>query len=119
MRGIGTHHEVTLHKLQLMCQTLLLRISRRAFNLVIIVVQTGNVCSGELRNFSGGSTNSAANVEDFVAVFDADLCGEVVFVTRNGLVEGLAVCETAEVEGLAPAVLVEVGSQVVVTSDVN
>jgi hypothetical protein len=39
-----------------------------------------------------------------------------VFVTGDGLVEGLAVCEAAEVEGLAPAILVQVGSKIVVTN---
>ena len=77
------------------------------------------MCSGELRDFSGGSTNTAANIEDFVAVFDANLCGEVVFVAGDGLVERLAVCEAAEVEGLTPAVLVQIGSKVIVTAIVN
>jgi hypothetical protein len=38
-----------------------------------------------------------------------------MLVAGDGLVEGLTVGETAEVERGAPAVLVEVGSQVVVT----
>jgi hypothetical protein len=41
---------------------------------------------------------------------------EVVLVASNGLVEGLAVCITAEVEALAPAVLVQISRQVVVVS---
>ena len=40
--------------------------------------------------------------------------GKVVLMTGNGLVEGLAVGVTGEVEGLAPAVLVQIGGQVVV-----
>ena len=40
--------------------------------------------------------------------------GEVVLVAGNGAVEGLAVRITAEVERLSPAVLVQVGRQVVV-----
>ena len=114
-RGSGTYHEITLDELQLIRQTLLLRISCRTLDLVIIVVQSGNVCTSEFCDFSGRATNSAANVEDFVSVFDANLAGQVMFVTRNGLVKGFAVCEAAEMEGLAPAVFVEVGAQVVVT----
>jgi hypothetical protein len=110
-----TDHEITLHEFQLMRQTLLLRISRRALDLVVVVIQSGDVRSGELGDFSGGSTNTAANVEDFVAVFNADFGGEVMFVAGDSLVEGLAVCESAEVEGLTPAVLVQIGSKVVVT----
>lgn len=40
-------------------------------------------------------------------------------MTGDGLVKRLAVCETAEVEGLAPAVFVEVGSQIVVTIPIS
>jgi hypothetical protein len=39
---------------------------------------------------------------------------KVVLVARNGLVEGLAECIATEVETLTPAVLVEVGCEVVV-----
>lgn len=42
--------------------------------------------------------------------------GEVVLVAGNGLVEGLSKCETAEMEALAPAVLVQVGRKIVVVS---
>jgi hypothetical protein len=41
---------------------------------------------------------------------------KVVLVASNGLVEGLAVRIAAEVEALAPAVLVQIGRQVVVVS---
>lgn len=89
-----------------MRQTLLLRISCCTLNLVIIVVQTGNMCACELCDFSGWSTDTTADVKDLVSVFDADLGGEVVLMTGDGLVEGLAVCKAAEVEGLAPAIFV-------------
>lgn len=41
--------------------------------------------------------------------------GDIVFVAGDGSVERLSVGEAAEVEALAPAVLVEVGSKVVVS----
>jgi hypothetical protein len=108
------YHKVTLNIFQLMLQSLLLRIPRRALNLVIIVVQTRNMRTRELGNFSRRPTNTAADIEDLVAVLDADFGGEVVLVAGDGLVEGLAVGKAAEVEGLAPAVFVEVGSEVIV-----
>lgn len=40
--------------------------------------------------------------------------GQIVLVAGNGLVKALAVGITAEVEALAPTVLVQVGGQVVV-----
>jgi hypothetical protein len=41
--------------------------------------------------------------------------GDIVFVAGDGAVERLSVGEAAEVEALAPAVLVEVGGKVVVS----
>lgn len=38
-----------------------------------------------------------------------------MLVEGDGLVEGFTICEAAEVEGLAPTVLVEIRSKVVVT----
>jgi hypothetical protein len=109
-----TYHEVTFHKFQLVCKAFLLGISGSTLNLVVIVVQTGDVCTSELCDFSRWPTNTTANIEDFVSVLDTNLRGEVVFVTGNGLVERFPVCETAEVEGLAPTVLVEICSEVVI-----
>jgi hypothetical protein len=83
--------------------------------LIVIVVQTGDVGTSELCDFSRWSTNTTADIEDFVSVFDTNLRCEVVFVTGNGLVERFTVCETAEVEGLTPTVFVEIRSEIVVT----
>jgi hypothetical protein len=96
-------------------KTLLLGISSSTLNLVVIVVQTGDVCTSELCDFSGWSTNTTAHIEDFVSIFDTNFGCEVVFVTGNGLVERFTVCEAAEVEGLAPTVFVEICAEIVVT----
>jgi hypothetical protein len=71
----------------------------------------------EFSNFSSRTSNTASNVQDLVSILDTDFGGEVVFVTRNGLVERFCVCETAEMERLSPAVLVEIGPKVVVTGN--
>ena len=94
----GTNHEISLDEVQLVCKALLLGISCCALNLVVVVVQAGDVCASELGNFSCWASNSTADVEDFVAVFDANFGGEVVFMAGNGLIEWFTVCETAEVE---------------------
>jgi hypothetical protein len=83
-------------------------------DLVVVVVQAGDVGIGELCNLARRSTDTAADVEDLHTFLDANLTCQVVFVTGNGLVEGFAVRETAEMEALAPAILVDVGSEVVV-----
>lgn len=87
-----------------------------AVNLVVVVVQTGDVCAGELGDFSCGSTDTATDIEDLHTLLDTNLVCKVVLMTGNGLVEGLADGETAEVERLAPAELVDVGGEVVVAA---
>lgn len=85
-----------------------------ALDLVIVVVQAGDVCAGELGDLSCWSTNTATNIENLHSVLDADLVGEVVLMASDSLEEWLVGGEAAEVEGLAPTVLVKVGTQVVV-----
>ena len=75
--------------------------------------------AGELGNLAGGAADTAADVEDLHALLDTHAVGEVVLVAGNGLVERLARGEAAEVEGLAPAILVQVGRQVVVAGTVR
>jgi hypothetical protein len=93
-----THHEITLDVCQLIRQTLLLGIPCSTVNLVVIVVQSSDVCTGKFGNLSGWPTNTTSNVENFVTVFDADFGREVVLVAGNSLIEGFTICETAEVE---------------------
>jgi hypothetical protein len=85
-----------------------------ALNLIVVVVQASDVSTGELSNLSGRAANTTSNIKDLVSIFDANLSSKVVFVAGDGLVETLAICETAEVKGLAPAILVKVGCEVVV-----
>lgn len=85
-------------------------------DLVVVVVQTGDVCAGELGNLSCRSTDTTANIKNLHALLDANLVCKIVLMAGNGLVEGLANGETAEVERLAPAELVDVGGKVVVAA---
>ncbi len=112
--GKGHLHKVTLDKVELLGQTLLGSVVGGAVNLVIIVVQAGDMAAGELGNLAGRAADTAANIEHSHTLLDANAVGEVVLVTGNGLVEWLAGRKAAEVERLAPAVLVEVGRKVVV-----
>ena len=98
MSKSGLYHKVTLHEVQLVRKTLLLRISRGTFDLVIIVVQSSDVCAGELGNFSRWATNTTSNIKNFVSILDADFGRKVMFVAGNCLVEWFTVCESAEVE---------------------
>lgn len=112
----GAYHEVALDIGQLLGQTLLRRIVCCALNLIVIVVQTDDVGASELGNLTGRSTDTATNIKYRHALLDADLVGQVVLVAGNGLTEGLADGEAAEVEGLAPSKLVDVGGEVIVAA---
>lgn len=107
-------HEVTLDKGHLLGEALLGGVVGSTVNLVVVVVETGDVGTRELDHLTGGATNTTANVQNLHALLETGLHGEIVLVTGDGLVEGLTVGETAEVEGGAPAVLVEISSQIVV-----
>lgn len=114
-RVVGrTYHEISLNEIQLIAQALVSSVSMSALNLVIVVVQSSDMRAGELGDLAGWASNTASNIKNLHAVLDTDLVGEVVLVAGNGLEEWLVGGEAAEVEGLAPSVLVEVGAQVVI-----
>jgi len=69
---------------------------------------------GEFGDFSGGPSDTAANIKNLHSSLDTDLGSKVVLVASDGLIEGLARGVAAEVEALAPAILVQVGGEVVV-----
>jgi hypothetical protein len=72
------------------------------------------VGTSELDHLASGTTDTTANIQNLHVLCDTGLEGEVVLVAGNGLVERLTVGKTAEVEGGTPAILVEVGGEVVV-----
>ena len=113
-RAKGTYHEVTLDEVELVRETLLGGVVCRTINLVVVVVQASDVAAGKLGNLASRAANTTADIEDFHALFDADRVCEVVLVSGNGLEEGLAIREATKVEGLAPAILVKIGREVVV-----
>lgn len=67
------------------------------------------------RDFPGRTTNTTSYIEDIHTALQANACCKVVFMTGDGLVEGLVGCEAAEVEGLAPGFFVETCCKIVVT----
>jgi hypothetical protein len=61
-----------------------------SLDLVVVVVQTGDVSTCELGNLASGTTNTAADIENLHTLLDTNLVGKVVLMTGNGLVEGFA-----------------------------
>lgn len=101
-----------------MRKALLLRISRCTFDLVIVVVQSSNVCAGEFGNLSRRATDTTSNIKNFVSILNTNLGRQVMLVAGNCLVEWFTICESAEVERLSPSVLIEIRSEIVVTKTV-
>ena len=109
-------HEVALDELELTRETVANSVVGGAVDLVVVVVEAGDVSISELGDFARRATDTATNIENLHALLDADLGSEIVLVTGNSLVERLAGGEAAEVEGLAPTILVDIGREVVVAA---
>jgi hypothetical protein len=108
------YHEVSLDEGKLVGQALLVSVVGSALNLVVVVVETCDVCTGELGDLARWPAYAATDIENLHALLDADLMGKIVLMSGNGLVEALANRVPAEVEGLAPAVFVQISGEVVV-----
>lgn len=91
------------------------RVVCRTVDLVVVVVQSNDVDTGEPSDLPSGTTNTTADVENSHAISKAHHVCQVMLMAGDSLVEGFAFVEATEVERLAPAILVEVSCQVVVT----
>ncbi len=72
------------------------------------------MCPGELGEFARRPDHTTAYVEEPISILDTNLRGEIVFMTGNGLVEGLPICEATEMERLAPTIFIEIRPEIVV-----
>lgn len=68
----------------------------------------------ELRDLPCGSPYTATDVQNLHTLFEIHGMGQVVLMTSDGLTKGFAIARAAEVEGLAPAVLVKVSYKVII-----
>lgn len=82
--------------------------------MVLVDSDACDVGAGEPGYLARGPADAAADVKDVHPGPYADGMCEVVLVSSDGGGEGLSRAEAAEVEGLGPAVLVEIGCEVVV-----
>jgi len=109
-----TYHEISLHELELAREPILHSVAGGACDLVVVVVETSDVGVGELGNLPSRPANTAANVEDLHPRLDANLRGQVVLVAGDCLIEALTGRIPGEMEGLAPAIFIKVGREVIV-----
>ena len=83
----------------------------------LIKRDTNNVSTGEFGDVSHGSADAAADVQHAVTWLDIKATREVVFVTRDRLLERLVLHLVRKMEALAPPPFVEEGGQLVVGVD--
>jgi hypothetical protein len=69
-QSFETDHKVSLYKIQLVRKTLLCSISSGSLDLVVIVVESSDLGSGELGNLSSWTAHTTADIEDFHAIPD-------------------------------------------------
>jgi hypothetical protein len=94
----GHVHEIALDEIRPLIQPGTDSVAFGTSDLVVVIVEAGDMGASEVTNLAGGSADAAANVEDAVVLLDAHVGGEVVFVAGDSLVEGLARVEPAKVE---------------------
>lgn len=72
------------------------------------------MAAGELGNFPRGAPHATSDVENLHVFLNPDGGREVVFVSDDALGKGFAEGRAVEVEALAKAELIKVGSEVVI-----
>lgn len=98
-------HEIALDEIRALVKPRRDGIASGTGDLVIVVVETGDMGTGEMTNLTSGSTDSTANIEDAVVRLDTHVGGKEVFVAGDSLVERLARVESAKVKRCSPSVL--------------
>jgi hypothetical protein len=100
----------------LMSNSSALGIVGSTLDLVIVVVEANDIDASEAGHLSCGAADTAADIKNLHVFSETHSVSKVVLVASNGLVEVLALVESAEMERLAPSVLVEISGKVVVVS---
>ena len=115
-RPACTYHEIAFSEAELLRQALFLCIPGSPLYLVVVVVQACNIDSGKLGNLPSRSTNTTSDIQHVHALPQAHFVRQVVFMPGYGLMEVFAIRKPAEMERCTPAILVEVGCEVIVTA---
>ena len=110
----AAYHKVSLDEPNLLSKPFRMGVRRRALNLIVIVVEAGDVDIGKLGNLASRSSYAATNVQNFHAALEVHLVRQVVFVARERLDKGLALAVAAKVKRLRPAILIQIRGQIVI-----
>ena len=111
---VSTYHEVALLEFKLMRQTLFCSVVRCSLDLVLADCEARHMTACELDDLTSRTANTASDVQHLHVLLQTHVVCQEVLVTGNGLCESFSVREAAEVEGRAPAVLVQICGEVVV-----
>ena len=111
----GELHEVTFDESDLIFKTFLHGIFACTPDLELVVVHANNLAIRELRNLASRSANTTANVKDAHARFQVHLGSKVVLMPCQRSQKRLSLSEARKVERLGPAILVQLGSTVIVS----
>ena len=112
----GTYHKIAFDKSDLVSKSFLLDIHCRPVDLIIIVVEPGDVHVRKSGNLPSRLPHPTAHVKHLHTLSEVHHVSEVVLMSSESLKKGLSRPEAAEMEGLGPAILVEVRRKVVITA---
>jgi hypothetical protein len=82
-------------------------------DLVVVVVDTDDVSTGEASNVAHGATDTSTEVSNLVTTAKTETQGQIVLVAAERVLVRLAGNAGTEVERLTPTILVEISDQVV------
>lgn len=80
-----------------MSETAFLSVLGRTLNLVVVVVEADNVDAGETGDLTGGTTDTAADIENRHTLAETHAVSQVVLMAGKSLVEVLSLVEAAEI----------------------
>lgn len=73
-----------------------------SLELVGIVVQTSNMSTSEMGNFTSGTTNTTTNIKNTHVLLDTNVGSQIMLMTSNGTVELFTNIVTTEMETGTP-----------------
>ena len=108
-------HKVPFDEGDLILQASLLSVFARTTDLEFIIVEANNSDICKTRDFTSGSTDAAADVQNSHTRTQTHLRCKVMLMTSERSRETLALVEAGEMERFCPTILIEFSCTVIVT----
>mmetsp|Transcript_24578 Transcript_24578/g.30894 ORF Transcript_24578/g.30894 Transcript_24578/m.30894 type:complete len:246 (-) Transcript_24578:415-1152(-) len=113
LKLFGQLLKITLYQTCLTLKALLCTVLIPNFDLIIINRHTGNIRPGKLMNIAHRPADATSDIKCLLLMRESSAECEVVFGAVDGFLKCFAFFTWCKVEGLSPAVFVEVGDEVV------